>query len=133
MRHADFVSVHVPLLRPGESATPTYHLFNEKTLKLMKPTAYLINDSRGPVVDEAALVHALETKKIAGAGLDVFEQEPFVQAGLKRSNVVLSPHLGSASNETRGKMALVAAQNIVALLQGQRPPYMVNPEVIKTN
>jgi len=124
---ADFVTLHVPL--NGD----TRQMFDAPKLFRMKPTAYLINTSRGPVVDEAALVHALETKKIAGAGLDVFEQEPFVHAGLKRSNVVLSPHLGSASNETRGKMALVAAQNIVALFQGQRPPYMVNPEVIKTN
>jgi glyoxylate reductase len=78
-------------------------------------------------------VHALESKKIAGAGLDVFEQEPFVHSGLKRTNVVLAPHLGSASTETRAKMAFVAAQNITAFFQGQRPPNMVNPEVLKAS
>jgi glyoxylate reductase len=123
---SDFVTLHVPL--NGD----TRQMFDAAKFFRMKPTAYLINTSRGPVVDEAALVHALESKKIGGAGLDVFEQEPFVHAGLKRPNVVLAPHLGSASNETRGKMALVAAQNMVALFQGQRPPNMLNPEVIKT-
>ena len=123
---SDFVTLHVPL--NGD----TRQMFDATKFFRMKPTAYLINTSRGPVVDEAALVHALESKKIAGAGLDVFEQEPFVHAGLKRPNVVLAPHLGSASSETRGKMALVAAQNMVALFQGQRPPNMLNPEVIKT-
>ena len=122
---SDFVSLHVPLT--GE----TRQLFDAPKFFRMKPTAFLINTSRGPVVDEAALVHALESKKIAGAGLDVFEQEPFVHSGLKRPNVVLAPHLGSASIETRAKMALVAAQNAVALFQGQRPPNMLNPEAIK--
>jgi glyoxylate reductase len=125
LAEADFVTLHVPL--NGD----TRQMFDAPKLFRMKPTAFLINTSRGPVVDEAALVHALESRKIAGAGLDVFEQEPFVHPGLKRLNVVLAPHLGSASNETRGKMALVAAQNIVALFQGQRPPNMLNPEVIK--
>ena len=83
------------------------------------------------MVDEAALVHALESKKIAGAGLDVFEQEPFVFPGLKRPNVVLAPHLGSASTETRAKMALVAAQNNALFFQGQRPPNLLNPEAFK--
>jgi glyoxylate reductase len=124
---ADFVSLHVPL--NGD----TRQMFDAPKFSRMKPTAYLINTARGPVVDEAALVHALESKKIAGAGLDVFEQEPFVHPGLKRANVILAPHLGSASNETRAKMALVAAQNTVALFQGRRPPNMVNPEVIKSN
>src|SRR2546429_9965250 len=76
LREADFVSVHVPLLREGESKTPTYHLFNEKTLRRMKPSAYLINTSRGPVVEEAALAKAIQQGWIAGAALDVFEQEP---------------------------------------------------------
>src|SRR3984885_5041971 len=76
LTHADFVSVHVPLLREGESATPTYHLFNERTLRMMKPTAFLVNDSRGPVVDEAALAKALREEWIAGAALDVYEKEP---------------------------------------------------------
>ena len=121
LAEADFVTLHVPL--NGD----TRQMFDAPKLFRMKPTAFLINTSRGPVVDEAALVHALESRKIAGAGLDVFEQEPFVHPGLKRSNVVLAPHLGSASNETRGKMALVAAQNIVALFQGQRPPNIAEP------
>src|SRR6266478_6471107 len=125
LAEADFVTLHVPL--NGD----TRQMFDAPKLFRMKPTAFLINTSRGPVVDEAALVHALESRKLAGAGLDVFEQEPFVHPGLKRPNVVLAPHLGSASNETRAKMALVAAQNIVALFQGQRPPNMVNPEVSK--
>jgi glyoxylate reductase len=127
LAEADFVTLHVPL--NGD----TRQMFDAPKLFRMKPTAFLINTSRGPVVDEAALVHALESRKIAGAGLDVFEQEPFVHPGLKRPNVVLAPHLGSASNETRGKMALVAAQNIVALFQGQRPPNILNPEAIKTS
>lgn len=125
LAEADFVSLHVPL-NPD-----TRQLFDAPKFFRMKPTAFLINTSRGPVVDEAALVHALESKKIAGAGLDVFEQEPFVHAGLKRTNVVLAPHLGSASKETREKMALVAAQNAVALFQGQRPPNLLNPDVLK--
>src|SRR6516164_7365315 len=113
---SDFISLHVPLL------PDTRGLFDAPKFYRMKPTAFLINTSRGPVVDEAALVAALENKKIAGAGLDVFEQEPFVHPGLKRANVVLAPHLGSASNETRGKMALTAAENIAAFFLGQRPP-----------
>jgi glyoxylate reductase len=123
---SDFISLHVPL--NGD----TRQMFDAPKFFRMKPTAFLINTSRGPVVDEAALVHALESKKIAGAGLDVFEQEPFVHPGLKRPNVVLAPHLGSASNETRARMALVAAQNTVAFFQGQRPPNPLNPEVFKS-
>jgi glyoxylate reductase len=125
LAEADFVTLHVPL--NGD----TRQMFDASRLFRMKPTAYLINTSRGPVVDEAALVHALESKKVAGAGLDVFEQEPFVHPGLKRPNVVLAPHLGSASNETRAKMATTAAQNAVAFFQGQRPPNMLNPEAFK--
>jgi glyoxylate reductase len=124
---ADFVTLHVPL--NGD----TRQMFDAPKFFRMKTSAFLINTSRGPVVDEAALVHALESKKIAGAGLDVFEQEPFVHPGLKRTNVVLAPHLGSATNETRAKMALLAAQNVVAFFLGQRPPNVVNPEVVKTS
>ena len=126
LAESDFVTLHVPL--NGD----TRQLFDAAKFFRMKPSAFLITTSRGPVVDEAALVHALEAKKIAGAGLDVFEQEPFVHSGLKRPNVVLAPHLGSASNETRAKMAMVAVQNAVALFQGQRPPNMLNPEVMQT-
>jgi glyoxylate reductase len=99
----------------------------------MKPTAYLINTSRGAVVDEAALVHALETGKIGGAALDVFENEPSIHPGLKRPNVVLAPHIASASIETRTKMACMAAENVVALFKGQRPPNMLNPEALKAS
>jgi glyoxylate reductase len=127
LAESDFVSVHVPLL------PETRGLFDAPKLYRMKPTAFLINTSRGPVVDEAALVAALEEKKIAGAGLDVYENEPFIHSGLKRANVVLAPHLASASLETRTKMACMAVQNVVALFSGQRPPNMLNPEVLKAS
>ena len=126
LAESDFISLHVPL------SGDTRQMFDAPKFFRMKPTAFLINTSRGPVVDEAALVHALETKKIAGAGLDVFEQEPFVHPGLKRPNVVLAPHLGSASTETRARMALTAAQNIAAFFPGQRPPNALNPELLKS-
>jgi glyoxylate reductase len=125
LAESDFVSVHVPLL------PETRGLFDAPKFYRMKPTAFLINTSRGPVVDEAALVAALEAGKIAGAGLDVYENEPFIHSGLKRANVVLAPHLASASRETRTKMACMAAQNVVALFAGQRPANMLNPEVFK--
>src|SRR5262249_57029432 len=95
----------------------------------MKPTAFLINTSRGPVVDEAALVHALESGKIAGAALDVYENEPFIHPGLKRPNVVLAPHIASGSLETRTKMACMAAENVVAVFKGKRPAHLLNPDV----
>lgn len=126
LAEADFISLHVPLL------SETRALFDAPKFFRMKPTAFLINTSRGPVVDEAALVAALENKKIAGAALDVYENEPFIHPGLKRSNVVLAPHLASASIETRSKMALMAATNMVALFQGQRPPNMLNPVILKS-
>jgi len=125
LREADFVSVHVPLL------PETRGLFNAKTFSLMKPTSFLINTSRGAVVDEAALVQALESKKIAGAALDVYEKEPLITAGLKRPNVVLAPHLASASLETRTKMACMAAENVISLFKGGRPPNILNPEILK--
>jgi glyoxylate reductase len=124
---SDYVSLHVPLL------PDTRALFDAAKFFRMKPTAFLINTSRGPVVDEAALVAALESKKIAGAALDVYENEPFIHPGLKRSNVVLAPHLASASLETRSKMATMAANNMVALFKGQRPPNMLNPDIFKKN
>jgi glyoxylate reductase len=125
LAEADFISVHVPLL------PETRGLFNSTKFYRMKPTAYLINTSRGPVVDEAALVSALENGKIAGAALDVYENEPLIHPGLKRANVVLAPHMASASLETRTKMACMAAENVVAQFKGQRPPNMLNPEVLK--
>jgi len=125
LAESDFISVHVPLL------PETRGLFDGPRFFRMKPTAYLINTSRGQVVDEAALVAALEAKKIAGAALDVYENEPFIHPGLKRSNVVLAPHLASASTETRTKMAVMAASNVVALFKGQRPANMLNPDILK--
>jgi lactate dehydrogenase-like 2-hydroxyacid dehydrogenase len=122
---ADFVSVHVPLL------PETRGLFDAAKFARMKRTAFLINTSRGPVVNEAALVQALENKKIAGAALDVYENEPSIHSGLKRPNVVLAPHIASASLETRTKMAVMAAQNVVTFFKGGRPPNILNPEVLK--
>lgn len=126
LAESDFVSLHVPL------NSDTHGMLNAPKFFRMKPTAFVINTARGPVIDEAALVHALEAGKIAGAALDVFEQEPFIHPGLKRSNVVMAPHMGSATVETRSKMAAIAAQNVSALFSGQRPPNMLNPEVLKT-
>ena len=108
-------------------------MFDSPKFYRMKPTAFLINTSRGSVVDEAALVAALESGKIAGAGLDVYENEPFIHPGLKRANVVLAPHIASASLETRTKMACIAAENVVALFTGKRPPNVLNPEVLKVS
>jgi glyoxylate reductase len=125
LAESDFVSVHVPL------SPETQGLFEAAKFFRMKPTAFLINTSRGSVVDEAALVHALESKKIAGAALDVYENEPFIHPGLKRANVVLAPHMASASLETRTKMAVIAAENVRAFAEGKRPPNILNPEVLK--
>ena len=125
LAESDFVSVHVPLL------PETRRLLSTAQFSSMKPTAFVINTSRGPVVDEAALVQALEGGKIAGAALDVFENEPAIHPGLKRPNVVLAPHIASASIETRTKMACMAAENVVALLSGKRPPNILNPEVLE--
>src|SRR5580693_7784542 len=125
LAESDFVSLHVPLM------PETRGLFDSPKFYRMKPTAFLINTSRGPVVEESALVAALDAQKIAGAALDVYEQEPFIHPGLKRANVVLAPHLASASLETRTKMAVMAANNVVALFKGQRPPNMLNPGALK--
>jgi glyoxylate reductase len=125
LAEADFVSLHVPLL------PETRGLMDGAKFHRMKPTAFLVNTARGPVVDEAALVHALESGKIAGAGLDVYENEPFIHPGLKRPNVVLAPHIASGSLETRTKMAVIAAENVVAMFKGQRPVSMLNPDVLK--
>ncbi len=123
LRQADFVSLHVPLL------ADTHGLVGPRELALMKPSAFLINTSRGPVVQEAALVTALEKKQIAGAALDVFEREPQISHGLLRPNVVLAPHLASATVETRTRMAMMAVEDVTALFAGRRPPNLVNPEV----
>jgi glyoxylate reductase len=120
------VTLHTPLI------PETRHLINAASLRTMKKTAYLINAARGPVVDEAALVQALTEGRIAGAGLDVFEEEPTVHPGLiGLPNVVLAPHIASASHETRLKMATLAVENCLAVLEGKTPPTPVNPEALK--
>ena len=120
LKEADFVSIHVPLL------PTTRHLLNAERLKLMKPTAYLINTSRGPVIDEKALADALQKGIIKGAALDVFENEPAIEPELlKLENVILTPHIASATEETRAKMSELAAENIIAALSGQTPPNLV--------
>ena len=126
LRESDYLSLHVPL-------TPqTRHLIKAEDFRRMKPTAFLINTARGPMVDEEALAAALRDRAIAGAGLDVFEAEPRVHPVLlSLPNVVLMPHVGSATGETRLKMAMLAAENLLAALEGQRPPNLVNPEVLK--
>ncbi len=117
LARADVVSLHCPL------TADTHHLIDADALAAMKPTAFLLNTARGPVVDEAALADALDAGTIAGAGLDVFEREPEVHPGLLgRDDVALAPHLGSATVETRTAMATLAARNVVAVLRGEDPP-----------
>ncbi len=125
LREADFVTLHVPLL------PETHHYIGERELRLMKPTAYLVNAARGPVVHEGALVRALREGWIAGAGLDVYEEEPRVHPGLfECPNAVLAPHIASASRETRLRMATMAVEDALAVLEGRRPTHPVNPEVL---
>jgi glyoxylate reductase len=126
LRESDFVSLHVPLL------PETRHAIDAAELRMMKRTAYLVNASRGPVVNEAALAQALSEGWIAGAGLDVYEEEPKVHPGLLNlPNVVLAPHIASASIETRVKMATLAVENCLAVLEGKPPLTPVNPEVLR--
>jgi glyoxylate reductase len=126
LRESDFVSVHVPL------RDDTRHLISVEQLCTMKRGAILLNTSRGPIVDEAALVAALEEGLLGGAGLDVFEQEPTVHPGLLAlPNVVLLPHIGSATVSVRTLMCTLAAQNCLAALRGEQPPHPVNPEVLR--
>ena len=125
LRESDFVTLHTPLL------LETQHLINTQSLKTIKKTAYLVNASRGPVVDEAALAQALKEGWIAGAGIDVFEREPEVHPALMGlPNAVLAPHIASASSDTRLKMANLAVDNCLAVLEGKTPPTPVNPEVL---
>jgi len=124
LKNADVVSLHLPLINE------TRHFISEKELQMMKDSAILINTSRGFIVDEQALIKALQNNWIFGAGLDVYEQEPKIPRTLKKmDNVVLQPHLGSATFETRSKMASMAAENMIAGLKGEIPPNCVNPEV----
>lgn len=123
---SDFVTLHVPLL------PETTHLIGSRELELMKKTAFLINTCRGPVVNEKALVNALRSETIAGAALDVYENEPELEPGLtEQKNIVLVPHIGSATVTARTKMAVIAAENLIAGLKGDRPPNLVNPEVLE--
>ena len=124
LKESDFVTLHVPLMEE------THHLIDTRRLSLMKPSAFLVNASRGPVVDEQALLEALRAKQVAGAALDVFENEPELTPGLADlPNVVLTPHIGSGSWETRTAMADVAVKNIIAALEGRTPPNLVNKPV----
>jgi glyoxylate reductase len=123
---ADVVTLHTSL------TAETRHLIDARRLALMKPTAVLVNASRGPVVDEAALVQALRNRRIFAAGLDVYEREPQVETGLlELENVVLAPHIGSATIETRTAMANLAAENLIEGVEGRRPPSLVNPEALE--
>lgn len=126
-KESDFISIHVPL------TNQTYHLINEEKLRLMNKTAYLINNSRGAVIDEKALYRALKEEWIAGAGLDVYEREPTQLNNplLKLDNVVLAPHISSSSHETRSRMAEMVAENLMAFFEGTIPPNLVNREVLE--
>jgi glyoxylate reductase len=145
---ADFISIHVPLIRQGESATPTYHLFNERVLKRMKPTAFLVNTSRGPVIDEPILAKALRENWIAGAALDVFEKEPLPADSPLRDPAIedrcrLYPHVASAGKITRLStdpnkgMAGRCVQGLMDVLEGNygndltRMPFVVNKEAFR--
>lgn len=124
LKESDVISLHVPL------NNQTHHLIGEKELAIMKQNAILINTSRGPVIDEKAMVTALKENRIAGAGLDVYENEPVMSPGLEEcSNAVLLPHVGSATYEARTKMGLICVENALAILQGKKPPNLVNPEI----
>jgi len=125
LERSDFVSIHCPLTQE------TYHLIGAREFRLMKPTAILVNTARGPIVDEKALIAALRAGRIAGAGLDVYEHEPFVPAALRKMrNAVLLPHVGSATDETRRRMLDTAVRNVKAALAGRRPQNLVNPEAL---
>ncbi len=124
LAEADYVSLHVPLL------SSTHHLISQREFGLMKESAVLVNSARGPIVDEKALAKALKEGQIAAAGLDVYENEPAVEPELLGlENVILAPHIASATRETRTKMATMAAENLLSVLDGKVPPNIVNPEV----
>jgi len=127
LKESDFITLHLPLIES------TRHLLGKREFNLMKATAVLVNASRGPIVDEEALVEALQKKTIMGAGLDVYENEPQLFPGLSElENVVLLPHIGSASEDTRGQMAVIAAKNALVMLRSRRPANIVNPEVFNS-
>ena len=124
LKESDIISIHVPLMKT------TYHLIGEKELKMMKKNAILLNTARGPIINETALIKALKEHWIFGAGLDVYEHEPKIPEELKKlDNVILQPHTGSGTIETRTKMALIAAENLIEGLKGNIPPNCINKEV----
>ena len=124
LRVSDIVTIHVPLTKD------THRLIGEEQLSIMKKGAYIINTARGPVIDEEALARALERGHLAGAGLDVYEKEPYIHPKLLRlENTVLTPHIGTSTRETRTEMARLASQNLIDALEGRRPVNIVNPEV----
>lgn len=128
LAESDFISVHLPL------TAQTRHFFDEAAFRAMKPTAVFVNTARGPIHDERALVRALREGWIRAAGLDVYENEPAMAEGLAQcENAVLAPHIGSATTATRAKMATMAATNLLAVLRGERPPNLVNPEIYKVD
>ncbi|MCK5032432.1 MAG: D-glycerate dehydrogenase, partial [Calditrichia bacterium] len=125
LKNSNFISLHVPLTER------TFHLIDKEEFQKMKNTAYMINTSRGPVINESALVNALQNNQIAGAGLDVYENEPELKEDLIRlKNTVLLPHIGSATLEARTKMAIMAATNIISYFEGKKPPNIINPEIL---
>ena len=126
LAESDFISLHVPLTKE------THHLISTEQFAVMKPTAIIVNTSRGPVMDEAALVEALKTHRIGGAGIDVYEREPAVHPGLVAlHNVVLAPHIASATTHTRSEMSAMAARNMATAVRGGTPPNVLNPEARK--
>jgi glyoxylate reductase len=128
LKESDFVSINAAL------SPESIHLIGYRELSLMQPSAYLVNTARGPIVDEKALVRALEEKRIAGAALDVYEHEPLVEPGLiKLPNVVLTPHLGSAAIDTRERVADIVVDNVIAVIEGRKPPNLYNPEIYEKN
>jgi glyoxylate reductase len=128
LKMSDFVTIHVPL------TSETHHLIGKEEFKIMKNSAYLINTSRGSVVDESALIEAIENGEIKGAGLDVYEEEPRIPVRLRAlTNVVLLPHIGSATVDSRNKMAILAAENLISALEGHIPSNIVNREVLNSN
>ena len=124
LAESDFVSVNAAL------SPESIHLIGDRELRLMRPSAYLINTARGPIVDEKALVRALAEKRITGAALDVYENEPMVEPGLiNLPNVVLTPHLGSAALDTRSRIADILVENVITVIEGRQPPNLFNPEI----
>ncbi|HEX5982221.1 MAG TPA: NAD(P)-dependent oxidoreductase, partial [Nitrososphaeraceae archaeon] len=126
-KESDFLSIHANLNKHS------FHFFNETKFRKMKNTAFVINTSRGQIIDQRALIKALRNRWIAGAGLDVYEKEPICSSNalLRMNNVIILPHIGSATYQTRSKMARVAAENILNILNGIEPLYLVNPQTLK--